>query len=102
MGIYVKQEYLNKTEGYSFGDSGVYESRFEKVEEVFKFCQKEYGRCLSRVYVDGENGVPFAIGWVFERVDKYEDTGENYIKETWVSLHEKEPEKTIKHFYKKL
>ena len=53
----------------------------ESEGELFRLCQKEYGRCISRVYCD-EN-VPSPIGgrvvivdphgWVFQRRERYEE-----------------------------
>jgi len=102
--IFVKEEYLNATEGYWCGDSGVQESRFEddEVDKLFKFCQKEFGRCVSKVYIDKGEGKSAHIGWVFQKARKYEDTGQKYISEAWITMHTREPEKKTKYFYKEV
>ena len=49
---------------------------------IFRFCQKEYGRCVSGVYV-GEGD---QVGWVFEKRMQYEDCNDTYIRQVWVTL----------------
>lgn len=53
--------------------------------DIFRASQKEFGRCISRAYIDTAEGVK-AIGWVFVKRDRYEDTGETFLHETWVTL----------------
>lgn len=97
MGILIEEVWINRTEGYRNGESGVYETRFEKPAEVYRYGLKEYGRCGGRMYVD-ENGRSKHIGWVFEKIAKYEDTGKPYKLETWIALHEKKPVTTKQEF----
>jgi hypothetical protein len=89
-----------------FYESGIYESRYDNVGELFKSLQKNWGRCTSKVYRDVESGVlgtiTQAIGWVFQKKEKYEDCNKYYLRETWVTLHEREPQTTIKYFYKEI
>lgn len=66
-------------------DSEVFESRFTTVEEMFKDCQKEYGRCAGKVYVGNKH--PKQIGWAFEKRVKYTDSDDTYLQRTWVTLH---------------
>lgn len=42
----------------------------------------EYGRCAGKVYVN--DGQP--VGWIFEKRDRYEDTGDPFLHVTWVTL----------------
>lgn len=73
---------------YQIGTSGWYESFAEETGELFRACQREYGRCISRMYVDV--AVAFhkakakAIGWVFEKRKQYSDCDKTYIQETWI------------------
>ena len=53
---------------------------------------KEYGRCRGSVYIDTQNGNTQRVGWIFERAEKYEDTGQPFIRSVWVVLHEKYPD----------
>ena len=85
--IRVKQFWENATEGYMIGDSGgFYETWCESIGELFSAMQREYGRCISKVYVDNEEGNPEALGWVFEQKEQYTDTKEDYIQHTWVEV----------------
>ncbi len=91
MGILIEEHWVNRTANYSSGDSGVYETRFDNTGELYKFLQKEYGRCSGKVYIDKDDREGIAVGWVFEKIAKYEDTHEPFKLETWVTLHEKQP-----------
>lgn len=99
--IYISEDWVNDTEHYSQGESGVYETRFDKIGELFKSCQKEYGRCTSKVYHDIKNK-PQAIGWVFEKIAHYEDTQEPYKLHTWITLHDAMPKHHTKYHYHEL
>jgi len=57
------------------------------VGDIFRASQKEHGRCVSKVYQDTNDGV-IAVGWVFQKREKYEDSKETFIHETWVSLYD--------------
>lgn len=85
-------------------DGDVYETRFKATAPLFKHCQKEHGRCISRVYIDTKDGKAKAIGWVFRKRDKYTDCDKTFIRETWVTLHKKEPKHIhkVKYCYKEL
>lgn len=98
--MYIQEQWINKTEGYRCGETDVYEAFTDNVLQLFRLCQREHGRCVSHVYV-GENP-PIKIGWVFEKLRKYEDTQELYVSETWVTLHREKPERTIEYQYLEL
>ena len=53
---------------------------------------------MGKVYV-GE-GTP--VGWVFQKKTEYTDCSETYLREVWVTLHEKLPERTVKYHYKEI
>ena len=97
--IYAQEQWINATEGYSSGDSGVYETFTDSIGELFRSCQHEHGRCISSMYMETKNKNPERIGWVFEKKRKYTDTNEKYLCETWVSLHKSEPVTTTKYDY---
>jgi len=92
---HVHESYVNATEGYRFGDN-TYEVEgtvFEDMTpgEAYRWLVKEYGRCTGKVYRDTESA-PLHCGWVFIKRDKYEDTGEPYTREVWVTFsRETEP-----------
>jgi hypothetical protein len=96
--MYLHEEYVqikNNNEDnekrYGMGDSGYYEPFTDNKKRLFRALLKENGRCVSKVYVDGENGKAFAIGYVFQKKEKYTDCNEYFIRETWVTFHEKQP-----------
>ncbi len=54
--------------------------------ELFRFCQKEYGRCTSFVYID-RGPESHKVGWVFEQQRPFEDgTGGQYTHIVWVTI----------------
>ena len=95
MGILIKTDGVNETEGYRLGSSGIFETWCETPGELFREMQSEYGRCTGKVYI-GE-GTP--IGWVFEKIQKYSDCDKSYLMQTWVTLHKSKPKKTIEYDY---
>lgn len=89
---------INRTENYGFGDY-VYPIDGTWLDgtlpNLYKYGSEEFGRCIGKVYIgDGKH-----IGYVFVKRDKYEDTGETFLRETWVSLGEYVPacEAHLKH-----
>ena len=96
--LYVQENWINATKGYSCGQSEVYQTWCETKGELFKAMQKEYGKCVSKMYI-GDNT---HIGWVFEKLEHYTDTNEPYIMQTWVSVHNSPPKKTIEYDYMEL
>lgn len=93
---------VDRNQNCRFGDTEPFEPVFsDNVSRLFRSLQKEYGRCISKMYVDRKDKTA-AIGWVFLKKDKYEDSNETYLKETWVTLHDEEPEKTIQYHYHEL
>jgi len=52
--------------------------------DVYRAAIKEYGRCISKMYIDDKNNEAQHIGWVFEKKCYYEDTKEPYIQRTWI------------------
>ena len=97
--LYVSEDYVNATKGWLIGESGVYKSFTDDRGTLYRSCLREHGRCVSRVYIDGPDGKPRPIGWVFVKRKQYEDTGETYLAETWVTLHEKPPTMTTEYHY---
>ena len=84
--LWVSETGVNATEGYQWGDSGPYETFTADLGELFRAMRREYGRCVSRIYVDQEGSAPIAVGWVFQKRAKYEDTGKPYLQETWITV----------------
>lgn len=95
----IEESWVNRTENYRTGDSGLYEPFTNNIKKLFTSLQRTYGRCISKVYIDMANGAK-AIGWVFLKIARYEDTGGKYLQETWVTLHESQPEHETTYHYK--
>lgn len=110
-----RETYVNKTEGSIFGESDWEEAWTDDRGRLFRALQEEYGRCVSRMYVDRKTpakpqtaffglAVPLAdqveqartwetvpIGWVFEKRMAYEDSpSAYYLREVWVEVSEDE------------
>ncbi len=97
--LYVQETYRNATEDHGIGESDVYETFTDSPGDLYRAMQREYGRCVSKVYIDKAGGPPLAIGWVFQGRDKYEDTDETYLREVWVTLHDAPDTVTREHHY---
>lgn len=99
---HIQESYVNTSDSYSLGDDtysikGTVLENCETVREAFDSFQKEYGRCVSKVYVDTADGTK-QIGWCFESRQKYEDSDETYLREVWVTLLSKyDPSPTIEY-----
>ena len=80
------------------GEDPMHEPFTDDLGRLFKFAQKEWGRCVSKVYIDTAEG-PKACGWVFRKRRAYDDDRtKSYVQEAWVTLHERADEVTRKSF----
>ena len=79
---------INKTEGHMIGEGEPYEPFTQELGKLYRALVKENGRCLGKVRLDFKDGSTHEIGWVFLKRAKYEDTGEPFLLETWVTLLE--------------
>ena len=104
--MWVLEAFINRTRGYSFGESDWYESYHDTTGSLFRAMQREYGRCTSRMYMDRPSrfdgpSSPVQVGWVFEKVMTYEDArppyGDNdrYVREVWVQVSSTEPKREV-------
>jgi hypothetical protein len=98
----VSEDYTNETEGYRIGSSGLYEPYTDNIGKLFRSYQREYGRCISKVYIDMPDNKVQPVGWVFEKLAHYEDTHETYLQHVWVTLHDSKPDKHIEYHYHSL
>ena len=78
---------------YGAGNVDPFEPYTFDVKRLFNSLMREYGRCVSSVYV-GEDK-PEKIGWVFQK-----RTDKDRKLETWVTFHEKKPVTKTEYFYK--
>lgn len=86
--LQIREDYVVKHEDgrlYRAGDTPWYEPFTDNLGQLFKFLQREYGRCVSRVYQDTPDGTLDPIGWVFQKKREYEKGGRFYVQQTWVT-----------------
>jgi len=100
MTIYIEEIFVDASEGYIFGRSTIYESGYNNPGDLFRELQREYGRCVGRVYVDSPDGQAIPVGWSFIKRVRYPDSPPTYLREVWVLLYKKPPtvERTY-HYY---
>lgn len=79
---------LYRSDPQFFSDTYLSVDEDTPIGDIFRMFQREYGRCVSKVYIDTEDGVK-AIGWVFQKREKYEDSDKTYIREVWITLLDK-------------
>ena len=107
MGLYVEVKYG----GDWWGEDPMQETTHETVGDLFRSLSgrdttrpwEALGRCTGRVYVDGPDGKPRQVGWVFvarnpEPVNRG-DTQPTGLREAWVTVHEQPPTVTRTYHY---
>jgi hypothetical protein len=101
----MREDFTNETKGHFISDDTLwYEPFTDNRKRLFRSCQRDYGRCVSSIYVDTPTG-PKACGWYFERREEYTDARRfnsygyqltqqefrerwTYIRGVWVHLTE--------------
>lgn len=91
----IQETYVNKSEGYRLGETEPYEPYTDDIGELFRELQREYGRCVGKCYVDKKDGSSQAIGWVFQKRQKYDDCNETFLSEVWVTLYKSYDKHTV-------
>jgi len=99
MPIFIRETFINATEGYKIGNTEVYDTCQTTPGPLFRDLQKEHGRCVSKLYLDVKGGGRKAIGWVFHKRRMYTDCDTAYLQETRVDLHKAKPTKTIEYYH---
>lgn len=94
----IQEQWIDRTRNVGSGETEPYEAFTDDKGKLYRSCLKEYGRCTGKVYIDTPQGAK-AIGWVFLKRAKYDDCSETFLLETWITLHDQEPTRTIKHHY---
>ena len=92
--LHVREQIVNRDKGYQVYDEGFDCNDSTILEDatpgdVYRYALGEHGRCASKMYRDVDGGPPIHCGWVFEKRERYEDTGETYLQEAWVTLYDK-------------
>jgi hypothetical protein len=94
----ISETWLDADKGWQLGESDPYEPYTDDTGTLFRALQREYGRCVSRVYVDTPDGAK-ACGWVFQKRRQYDDCKDSYLAETWVTLYDAPDTVTREHHY---
>ena len=84
--LWVSEEAVDMTREIRFGEPSIQKAFTDDVGQLFRYCQKEFGRCVSKVYITtkNEDGVP--VGWVFQKRTEYHRSSKTFLQETWVTL----------------
>ena len=95
--MYIREIYLNETDNHLIGEGDWYETFTDNLGDLYRALRKQFGK-PQNMYIDKKDGTTKKVGWVFTGKDKYEDTGEPYIRQVWVEVSKTEPtsETTIK------
>lgn len=90
----VRVTIVNETENYqTYNDLEDWDA--ETVSEVYRAGRSEYGKCVSKVYVDRDGRPAQAIGWVFEKRVEYTDCNETYLQHAWIVPVNYTPAKSV-------
>lgn len=87
--LQMRETFVNETKGYQFGETDWYEPYTDNRGALFLSLQREYGRCVSTMYRDRQDGTVVRVGWVFQKRMEYEGArtrDDTYIREAWVEL----------------
>ena len=84
----IKTTHINKDQNCvtSEYDYPLEDSIIDNLKDLYHFGLKEYGKCISKIYIDDKQGNPSHIGYMFVKKMKYEDCNEYFLCETWLSL----------------
>jgi hypothetical protein len=90
--LYVEETHVDTKEDCRYWASEIEETDYESVGAIYRAMRSQYGRCVSKVYIDTmQNGVQ-ATGWVFRgKVVNDENPYREpykYVREVWVSVYE--------------
>ena len=103
MSLYVQEEYIDATQHAYCGNSDVYETGHDTIGTLYRALRREWGRCIGKVYLDRscpEQGeYAQAIGWVFVRRVRYEDSRKTYLRKVWATVHTRPPVKSTQYHY---
>jgi hypothetical protein len=81
--LMARETYYNATDDYCIDQTGWYETFATDPGDLFRACRAEFGRCRSKVYAERPDG-DVAVGWVFVKREPFVDSGDTYLRETWV------------------
>jgi hypothetical protein len=95
----IKQTYVDRDQNQIYNVMGPDEVRADNLGELFRNLQQALGRCISKMYVDGDDGEAIQVGWVFQKRTFYVDERTHkkvpFLKETWVDVYTKYEKRTV-------
>jgi hypothetical protein len=68
------------------GEGEIYDTGLDDMGALYRSLRAEYGRCTGHVYIDTAEEEARKVGWVFEKRERYQDTGDTYLQTTWVHV----------------
>jgi len=87
--LWVTVDFVDVTRDMRYDSVGLEPTDFEEDEagQLYRAMRREYGRCVSKVYMTTRTEEAVPIGWVFQKKEEYTDTNRKYLRETWVTVH---------------
>ena len=84
--MFIIETHVNETQGHWISEPFHTEAHTDNIKALFQSLQREYGRCVSKMYRDLKDGSTKVVGWVFSKQRQYEDCQETYQHTVWVEL----------------
>lgn len=85
--INATEHYQRGSEVYRLNELGL--ATDASPADVYRHFLEYEGRCIGKVWIDHDRQPePVHVGWIFQKRERYEDTGEPFLAETWVTLRE--------------
>lgn len=94
LNLFIRESYINVDNNSRYGDSDWYESSCISTSELYRTLVKDFGRCVSKVYID-KDGKSIQVGWIFQKRCKYDDCKDTFIREVWIDVSTVKPEKKL-------
>ena len=87
----IMETWVNSTQGHIVGNTEFYKPYTDNMKRLFRSLQREYGRCISKMYIDileqpERIRKTQSIGYVFQKKVKYTDCKDYYLQETWIEF----------------
>jgi hypothetical protein len=91
--LLMREVHVDADKDWRLHETPYYRPFTEDRGTLFRSLQREFGRCISKVYAETADG-DRPIGWMFQKKEQYTDTGrygrpaQYYTHEVWVMLAE--------------
>ena len=85
--MFIRETFIDADKDAIFGKTDWLDRTGDTAGRIFRDSQREYGRCVSRVYRDQPDGSAKPVGWVFQSRQPYVDVqNRTYLREVWVEV----------------